>query len=122
MYLRSFTDLEVYKACRLLRIHISSLVKTYFPPDERFRLSDQILRSSRSITACIAEGFGRFSFKENIQFCRVSRGSLEETLEHLITAFDEGYIDAETLKSSKEQIDRCVQLLNGYIRSLQKLV
>ena len=118
--IKSFTDLEAYKACRLLRKNISTLVKTCFPPDEKFRLSDQILRSSRSTTACLAEGYGRFSHKENIQFCRFSRGSLEETLEHLITAFDEGYIDAATLKSYKEQVDECTRLLNGYIRYLQK--
>lgn len=55
----NFTDLEVYKECRLLRINISNLVKTNFPIEEKFKLSDQILRSSRSVTACIAEGYGR---------------------------------------------------------------
>jgi four helix bundle protein len=120
MTITSFTDLEVYKACRNLRRKISALVKTHFPPEEKYKLTDQILRSSRSITACIAEGYGRFHYQENIQFCRTSRGSLMETLEHLITAYDEEYINVEELIIFKKDIDKCGKLLNGYINSLRK--
>ncbi len=49
----------------------------------------------------------------------MSRGSLYETLEHLVTAFDENYISAETLKDIKSQIDTCLRLLNGYIKYLR---
>ena len=99
---QSFTDLDVYKEARKLRKSISKLTKQYFPQEEKFRLTDQIIRSSRSITANIAEGNGRFYYLENIKFCRVARGSLEETLEHLITAYDEEYITVEVLKEVKE--------------------
>ena len=116
----NFTELEVYKECRQLRIAISSLVKTCFPLEEKFRLSDQILRSSRSITANIAEGHGRHYYKENIQYCRTSRASLAETLEHLITAFDEKYISNEQLIDFKAKVDSCGRLLNGYINFLKK--
>lgn len=116
----NFTDLEVYKECRKLRISISILVKTNFPIEEKYKLSDQIIRSSRSLTACISEGYGRYYFKENIQFCRVSRGSLTETLEHLITAFDEKYISEQELLDFKIKIDSCGKLLNGYINYLKK--
>ncbi|WP_232825708.1 four helix bundle protein [Algoriphagus litoralis] len=50
-----------------------------FPAEEKFALSLQIRKSSRSITNNIAEGYGRFFYQENIQFCRISRGSLTET-------------------------------------------
>lgn len=120
MSIRSFTDLDSYKACRLLRKNIAQLVKEAFPKEEKYRLSDQIIRSSRSITTCIAEGYGRFHYQENVQFCRMARGSLQETLEHLITAYDEGYISTETLKSFKTQIDACITYLNGYIAYLLK--
>ena len=50
----------------------------------------------------------------------MSKGSLAETLEHLVTAFDEGYIEAEILKDYKIRIDTCARLLNGYIRYLAK--
>lgn len=114
-----FTELDAYKACRGLKKHISELVKVSFPVEEKYRLSDQIIRSSRSATATIAEGYGRFHFKENVQFCRIARGSLMETLDHLITAFDENYISLEILLEFKMEIDHCLKLLNGYIRYLQ---
>ena len=120
MSFTSFTDLEVYKECRILRKNISALVKSHFPDEEKFKLTDQIIRCSRRITACIAEGYGRFHYQENIQYCRMARGSLSETLEHLITAFDETYITKEELISFKTHVDTCGKLLNGYINYLQK--
>ena len=120
MSIRSFTDLDSYKQCRSLRKSIAQLVKKCFPAEEKFRLSDQIIRSSRCVTACIAEGYGRFHYKENAQYCRMARGSLQETLEHLITAYDESYITIENLKSFKIQIDACITCLNGYIAYLLK--
>lgn len=120
MAYQSFTDLDVYKECRQLRIAISALVKSSFPVDEKFKLTDQLIRSSRSVTATIAEGHGRRYFKENIQFCRIARASLSETLEHLITAFDEKYITHEQLLHFKTNIDICGRLRNGYINFLRK--
>ena len=117
---QSFTDLEVYKECRQLRKRISSVAQEHLPADEKYKLTDQIIRSSRRVTACIAEGHGRYYYKEQIQYCRMSRGSLSETLEHLITAFDENFISAEMLKEFKSQIDTCSRLLNGYIRYLRQ--
>jgi four helix bundle protein len=116
---KNFTELEVHKECRLFRKEISDLVKT-FPKEERYLLTSQILDASRSITANIAEGFGRFHFQENIQFCRISRGSLFETLEHLITAFDEKYISSEKISELKIKHDKCLKLLNGYINYLER--
>ena len=114
MPFQQFTDLEVYKACRNLRIKIAKLAMQ-FPDPEKHRLTDQIIRSSRSVTACIAEGHGRFYYKENISFCRKSRGSLNETFEHLITAIDNGLLNQEELKAYKLEIGTCGKLLNGYI-------
>ncbi len=95
------------------------MTKSHFPTEEKYLLTSQILRSSRSVTANIAEGHGRYYFKETVKFCRTSRGSLEETLEHLIAAFDEGYISKETLNEFKTTYDDCLRLLNGYIRYLK---
>ncbi len=120
MKIRAFTDLEVYKECRALRKSISELTKSSFPAEEKYKLTDQTIRSSRRITACIAEGYGRFHYKENIQYCRISRGSLLETLEHLITAYDENYVTPEILRDYKDKIDTCARLLNGYINYLRK--
>ena len=62
-----FRDLEVWKQCKSIRREIWSLCKS-FPKEEKYRLSDQMIRASRSSTACIAEGYGRYHYQENIQF------------------------------------------------------
>ncbi len=116
--MKNFYDLEVWKESRKLRNDVFKLTKK-FPETEKYKLIDQIVRSSRSITQNIAEGQGRFHYQENIQFCRTSRGSLSETLDHLICAKDCGYIDSETLKQYKQKYDVCLKLLNGYILFLK---
>ena len=80
-----FRDLEVWNRCQEIRKEIWALCKI-FPPEEKYRLSDQMIRSSRSSTVCIAEGYGRFHYQENIQFCRQARGSLYELIDHLSVA------------------------------------
>ena len=117
--MKNFEDLETWKAARGFRNEISKLVKT-FPEKEKFRLTDQLIRSSRSITANISEGHGRFHYQENIQFCRQARGSLTETLDHLICAVDENYIDEKTLTSFREKYVYYLKLINGYILYLKK--
>lgn len=116
---KSFSDLDVWKSGRKLRIRISDLCKK-FPKSEEYHLIAQIKDSSRSVTACIAEGHGRFHFQENIQFCRTSRGSLDETLGHLITAYDEKCITKEELSECKTMYEDTIKLLNGYINYLKK--
>jgi four helix bundle protein len=58
--IRSFTELEVWKKARQLRKDISKLAKS-FPAEEKYRLADQIIRSSRSIGNNIAEGMADFT-------------------------------------------------------------
>ena len=115
----SFEDLEVWKECRKFRNQISTTTEK-FPKEEKYCLTDQIKRSSRSVTANIAEGYGRFHFQENAQFCRQARGSLTETLDHLICAVDLGYINEVDLSSHRIQYEQCLKLLNGYIAYLIK--
>lgn len=114
----NFYDLEVWKKAREIKKSVRKLTDT-FPIEEKYRLSDQIIRSSRSVTANIAEGFGRYTFRENLQFCVQARGSLTETLNHLIDAFDEGFIDSQILSSYKKDCDECGKILNGYMTYLR---
>ena len=85
-------DLNVWKLCREFKIELSKTA-CKFPPEEKYRLTDQIIRASRSITNNIAEGYGRYHFQENIQYLRQSRGSLYECIDHLYCALDDKYID-----------------------------
>ena len=113
-----FRDLDVWKKCRDIRIMIWKLCKR-FPAEERFRLADQMIRASRSSTANIAEGYGRFHYQENIQFCRQSRGSLFELIDHLLVAEECEYIGSEEKEESIEHIISAIRLLNGYIKYLK---
>jgi four helix bundle protein len=114
-----FETLEVWKLSRSFRKRISELVKS-FPREEKYRLTDQLIRASRGITACLSEGYGRYHFQENIQYCRMARGSLMECLDHLICAHDEKYIDDEQLANFRKNQVEILSKLNGYIAYLKR--
>ena len=90
-----------------------------FPGEEKYRLSDQMIRASRSSTACIAEGYGRYHYQENIQFCRQSRGSLYELIDHVDVAVECDYIAHKYAESLMEEIKTAIRTLNGYIKYLK---
>lgn len=114
---RSFEDLECWKAGKELRIFVSQITKT-FPAGEKYALISQMNRAARPVTNNIAEGYGRFHFQENIQFCRQSRGSLTELLDDLLIAHEENYISDEVLKEGRALVSKCLATLNGYINYL----
>lgn len=115
--IRTFEDLTCYKLCRSLRNRIRQVTST-FNTNEKFRLTDQMIRCSRSVTNNIAEGYGRFHYKENAQFCRQSRGSLYELLDHVSIAFEEELINETECLSLENDIKDCIRVLNGYIKYL----
>jgi len=117
--LSSFEDLECWKEAASLRRKVRVITKS-FPPEEKFRLTDQLVRAARSATANIAEGFGRYHYQENTQFCRHSRGSLHEVIDRLIVANEEEYITIEQLNKLKQQALKSIAILNGYINYLQR--
>ena len=116
---RDFTDLTVWKAARALRKNIY-LVCRGFPKQETFELSSQMRRAAVSVTANLAEGYGRFSYQENMQFCRQSRGSVYEMRDHLTTALDAGYITPEQYKQFDLQAISVIKLINGYVRATKQ--
>lgn len=118
--IRSFEDLECWKACRELRLFVRKSVAPLLPKEEQFRLADQLLRSSRSATANIAEGYGRYHHLDNAKFISNARGSLYETLDHLTVAHDENFIPAELLQTGRELTLRAVRILNGYLDYLKR--
>lgn len=118
MSYQSFEELEVWKKARVLRNEIFELTKK-FPSEEKYRLTDQIIRSSRSITDQIAEGHGRRTYPDRIRFCTYSRGSTSETLNHLITALDRNCIIQDELNYFRIKIIEVEKLLNGYINYLE---
>lgn len=114
-----FEELELWKKVRAFKLEIRQSVKL-FPLEEKYKLTDQIIRSSSSINALISEGHGRFTYPDQIHFCIQARGSLSETINHLIDAFDEGYISEEQLQNHKTTGKEIERLLNGYLVYLRK--
>lgn len=100
-------DLLVWQKAKKLRKSISNFSNT-LPSDEKFKLADQLLRASRSVTANIAEGYGRFHYQENIQYCRQARGSLYEIIDHLDCSVEENYLTEKDFKSYKKEIISCI--------------
>ncbi len=71
------------------------------PREEKFNLDTQIRKAAVSITANISEGYGRYNYQEGIQFYRVSRASLHELKDHLISCYDLEYIDKGLIEEAK---------------------
>ncbi len=103
--LKSFEELKCWQEAIVLRKLIKSFLES-LPKVEEYKLKDQIVRCSTSVTNNIAEGYGRFNFQENIQFCRISRGSLYELIDHFLIAVEENYISQNEFESIKLQIDK----------------
>lgn len=114
-----FEELDLWKKVRIFKIEICHLAHS-FPNNEKYKLTDQVIRSVRSINANIAEGHGRFSYPDQIHFCIQARGSLAETINHLTDALDEKYISEITLAEFKKKGKEIERMLNGYLIFLRK--
>ena len=112
---RTFRDLDCWRAGRELRLFVAREILSVLPRDEKYRLGDQIIRAARSITANIAEGYGRYHYLDNAKFCSNGRGSAYEVLDHLITAHDEQMISDELTVRGEDLVEKSVRLLDGYI-------
>ena len=77
-------------------------------------------RAALSLTNNLAEGHGRFFYQENIQFCRISRGSLMELIDDLNVCIDEGYFPLAYMEELKAEGYTVNKMLNGYIAYLKK--
>lgn len=104
---------------RELRIRTYGIIKK-LPSEEKFDMASQMRRAAISCTANIAEGYGRFHYQENIQFCRISRGSMYEIQDHLITCMDNEYITKESYDSIWDLSINAIKTLDVYIRYLNK--
>ena len=116
--IRSFEDLDCWKVAREVREFVRQIVGE-LPKEEKYRLGDQLTRASRSITANIAEGYGRFHYLDSSKFYSNARGSTYEVLDHLITASDEGLIDSKALEQARKLLESAIKLNNGYTKYLK---
>lgn len=110
----SFEYLELWKKARAFKKEIAIKARQ-FSFEEKFRLTDQFIRSSRSFKALISEDHGRFTYAHQTYYDVQARDSLSETINHLIDAYDEKYITVEKLTYYKIKGKEVEKLTNSYI-------
>ena len=120
MSISGLEKLDVWCKARDFAVRVNQEMLQLLPPEEKWALNQQIRRSSQSIPANIAEGHGRFYFQDNVRFCYIARGSLEETLSHIVYAYKVGYISEILYKSFSVDGENLNRLINGYIGFLKK--
>jgi len=120
MSVEGLKRLKVWARAKDFALKIYKQALPLLPPEEKWNLNQQLRRSSLSISANIAEGYGRFYYQDNVRFCYIARGSLEETLSHLTFALEMNYISVEFYKELETEGEEIDKMLNGYIGFLKK--
>lgn len=115
--INSFEQLITWQKSAELAVAIYTITKQ-FPSAEKFALTDQIQRSAVSVSANIAEGFGRITKAEKLHFYTIAYGSLLETKSHLLIAHKIGYLDNSTVENIFLLITDIQKLINASKRSL----
>ena len=113
----SFEDMPVWKLAMDIAKQIFDITVS-LPRSEDYGLTSQIRRSAVSISANLAEGFGRETEPDKKKFYIISRGSAFETKSHLIYGNSVNYFTNEQVKSITVQIDNLIHELNKLIKSL----
>lgn len=119
--IKDFTDLHSWKEAHSLVVMIYKITKD-FPKEEIFGLTNQMRRAVISITSNIAEGFGRQSYKEKIQFYYIAQGSLIELKNQLLAARDIGYMHKDCYSELSQQADLAHKLLQGLITKSKSIL
>lgn len=114
-----FEQLVVWQKSQDLAVLIYETTKT-FPSEEKFALTDQIRRAATSVSANIAEGFGRRTNKDKIYFYTIAYGSLLETKNFIYLAERLSLIDDSKKQPILETITDCQKLLNAFVRSINE--
>lgn len=113
--IRAFTDLVVWQEGHMMVVDVYKTTER-FPRAETYGLIDQMRRSAASVTANIAEGFGRHGYREKVQFYYLAQGSLTELKDQILIAKDVGYLKNEDYVLLASKTDNVHRLLQGLIR------
>jgi len=116
--LKSYKELDAWKLSIELARRIYEITTT-FPARETYGLSSQMQRAAVSVPSNIAEGSGRNSRKEFVQFIYLSRGSLLELETQLELSKMLGYIQEDKYSETAKLIARVHKIINGLIFSLK---
>jgi four helix bundle protein len=116
---RGFEDLDCYQLAVEVMAKIHAFSKT-LPADEKFDLYAQIRRSSKGVTANIAEAYGRYHYLDSLHYYSIARGELNETLAHLISARVLEYIKQPDFESLYQLIRQTEQALSGFMAYVRR--
>ena len=119
--IKDFTDLKVWQEGHKLAILIYKITKK-FPREEMFSLTNQMRRSAVSITSNVAEGFGRHTYKDKVQFFYLAQGSLIELKNQLILSKDVGYLSNNNFLELMKLSDLTHRLLQGLITKSKSFI
>ncbi|WP_209329485.1 four helix bundle protein [Lunatimonas salinarum] len=111
----SFEKLEVWILAKELRVDIYKLTQS-FPREEQYNLTSQLRRAIGSVTANLVEGSGRASDKDRARFTNNAYSSALEVLDHLIAAFDLGFIEQSDYTTFRLKLDKLINKLNAYYK------
>ncbi len=117
MKITKLEELDAWQEARKLCEGIYQLVKQ-LPSFEEYNIKKHMRESARGVAANIAEGFGRYFYKENLRFYGIARGCLNEVKSDLYVCFDAEFIDQEKLDEHLEKINKTEALLNGLVGSV----
>lgn len=114
---KTHRDLQIWQKSMTLVTRVYKAVET-FPDFEKFGLMSQIRRSSVSIPANIAEGFGRRSKKEFKRFLNISMGSLFELQTELEVSYNLGFLEKDHFDKLYEDTREIERMMSSFISSL----
>ncbi|MBU4304487.1 MAG: four helix bundle protein [Candidatus Omnitrophica bacterium] len=118
----AFEDLEVWQKAVEFAEEVIDIAEQTDTKRRHYRLIEQLESASTSVALNIAEGKGRYSKKEFIQFLYISRGSLYETITLLIIFYKKTWISSEQLSVIKERGERIAKMLSSLINYIKKSI
>jgi four helix bundle protein len=112
----SFRNLTVWKRAVAMSLEIYKLTSS-FPGSERFGLTNQLRRASVSVASNIAEGYGRSTKGEYVQFLGHARGSNSEVETQLVIARGLGFRSEPLLNAAEKSCNEVGRMLGALIKS-----
>lgn len=114
----SFENLEVYQLAEKLSDEVWKIVVEW-EHFAKITIGKQLVEACDSIPANIAEGCGRYNYKDNSRFIKIARGSLYETKNWLRRAFRRNLLTDLQIEKIKPIIEELLPKLNAYKRSIE---
>lgn len=118
MKYKSFKDMNIWQESMDVAVEIFKITEN-LPRKEDFGFTSQIRRSALSISAKIAEAFGRNHKLDKINFYYFSKGSIAETQSHLEYGKKVGYIEFDIFKNLDKRLDCLYKEINTLIKTLK---